>query len=56
MSHTPVTYDEYEYPNWAIGLGWVFALCSMVPLPTIALIKYVRADGDLVKVRNINYG
>ncbi|KAK2164944.1 hypothetical protein LSH36_57g04098 [Paralvinella palmiformis] len=49
VSHTPVTYDDYEYPNWAIGLGWVFALCSMVPLPIIAIIKYVTAEGDLVK-------
>ena len=50
VSHSPVTYGDYVYPGWAIGVGWVFALCSMIPLPLIMLIKLSQADGTLVGV------
>ena len=50
ISHTPVTYGDYSYPGWAVGVGWVFALCSMVPLPTITAIKIARAEGPLLQV------
>ena len=50
VSHSPVTYGDYVYPGWAIGVGWVFALCSMIPLPLIMLIKLSQADGTLVEV------
>lgn len=47
IMHTPVTYGDYNYPNWAIGLGWVFALCSIAPLPIIAIQKILQAKGTL---------
>jgi len=47
--HTPVTYGDYIYPEWAVGLGWVFALCSIVPLPLVALIKILLAEGPLLQ-------
>jgi len=46
--HTPVTYGDYEYPNWAIGIGWIYALVSIVPLPLIAIIKICQEKGSLV--------
>ena len=50
VSHTPVTYGDYAYPGWAVGIGWVFALCSMVPLPTIMIIKLANAEGSMFEV------
>ncbi|ELU16913.1 hypothetical protein CAPTEDRAFT_153408 [Capitella teleta] len=47
--HSPVTYGDYEYPSWAIGLGWVFAICSIVPLPGIAIYKMVTTDGTFLQ-------
>ena len=49
--HTPVTYGDYVYPGWAIGIGWIFALCSIVPLPVIAVMKLLQAEGTLWEVR-----
>lgn len=46
--HTPVTYGSYQYPGWAIGVGWLFAVCSIVPLPLIAIYKIATAKGPLL--------
>ena len=49
--HSPVTYGSYTYPDWAIGVGWVYALVSLVPLPLIAGIKVLQAEGPIFKVK-----
>lgn len=46
--HTPVTYGDYQYPGWAVGIGWIYALVSMIPLPLIAIIKISQEKGSLV--------
>ena len=43
--HTPVSYGDYEYPGWAIGVGWIFALASIVPVPILAIIGYNQVQG-----------
>jgi SNF family Na+-dependent transporter len=43
--HVPVTYGDYEYPGWALALGWMFAMCSIVPLPLVASIKFIWTEG-----------
>lgn len=41
--HSPVTYGEYyQYPGWAIGIGWIFALASLVPVPILAIVGYQK--------------
>lgn len=45
----PVTYGDYHYPEWAIGVGWIFALCSMVPVPVVAIIYIAREKGTLIE-------
>ncbi|KAK2183055.1 hypothetical protein NP493_325g02070 [Ridgeia piscesae] len=47
--HTPVTYGEYVYPSWAIAIGWLFALCSIIPLPSMALYKVWNEKGSIRK-------
>ena len=48
--HTAVTYDDYVYPAWAIGLGWVFASFGMLPLPIYACMLLSRTEGTLIEV------
>lgn len=36
---------EYEYPNWAIGIGWVIASLSILPIPIFAVIAVYKAKG-----------
>ena len=50
IQHTPVTYGDYTYPTWAVVVGWAFALCSILPLPLIAIIKLVKLKGPFFKV------
>jgi len=46
---SPVTYGDYTYPDWAIGVGWVFALCSIVPLPVVAGVYIYMNDGPILE-------
>jgi len=45
INHTPVTYNDIPYPSWAIALGWMLALASIVPIPLIAIIQLANAKG-----------
>ncbi|ELU16289.1 hypothetical protein CAPTEDRAFT_222696 [Capitella teleta] len=46
---TPPTYGDYIYPPWAIFLGWVFALCSLIPIPAVMIFRILRAKGTLTE-------
>ena len=46
---TPVTYGSYTYPAWALGLGWVFAMFSIVPLPVVAIVETCQARGPILQ-------
>uniref|UniRef100_A0A0P4W1Q3 Transporter n=1 Tax=Scylla olivacea TaxID=85551 RepID=A0A0P4W1Q3_SCYOL len=45
---------EYAYPDWAIGIGWLFASCSIAPIPIFAVIAVINAKGTTLweKVKN----
>ncbi|CAG0895647.1 unnamed protein product [Cyprideis torosa] len=47
LSYETITYNDYVYPDWAVGLGWEMAVCSMIPIPLVALICLFRAKGSL---------
>uniref|UniRef100_A0A670I660 Transporter n=1 Tax=Podarcis muralis TaxID=64176 RepID=A0A670I660_PODMU len=48
--YTPLTYNKvYIYPQWAIGLGWILALSSMVCIPLVMLIRILQSDGSLIE-------
>jgi solute carrier family 6 amino acid transporter-like protein 5/7/9/14 len=49
INHMPVTYGDYEYPNWSIGVGWIFALCSLIPLPAVAIFKILTTPGPIIQ-------
>lgn len=43
VKHSPVTYGAYSYPWWAIFIGWILALVSIVPIPVVAIIKICQS-------------
>lgn len=49
VNMVPPKYGEYVYPQWAIGFGWVVALCSIVPMPAVAVYRIVMAKGSLMQ-------
>ncbi|XP_070564521.1 sodium- and chloride-dependent GABA transporter 2-like [Ptychodera flava] len=51
VEYSPLTYDRswgtYYYPDWAIALGWIMALSSILCIPAVAAFKLIRAEGSL---------
>ena len=45
----PVALGDYEYPFWAIILGWIFGMCSLVPIPLIMVISITNNDGSFLQ-------
>ncbi|XP_030241016.1 sodium- and chloride-dependent GABA transporter ine isoform X1 [Drosophila navojoa] len=37
---------RYTYPDWAYGIGWMFASLSLVCIPGYAIINFMRSSGD----------
>lgn len=51
VKYKPLTYNKvYEYPDWAIGLGWCLALSSMICIPMVMVIKILQSEGPLIEV------
>lgn len=54
VKYKPLTYNKvYEYPDWAIGLGWCLALSSMICIPMVMVIKILQSEGPLIEVRDV---
>ncbi|GFR33859.1 sodium- and chloride-dependent glycine transporter 2 [Trichonephila clavata] len=47
INHEAVTYDDYIYPEWSIVVGWMIAMCSIVPIPIVGIIQLLKAEGTL---------
>ncbi|XP_069068646.1 sodium- and chloride-dependent neutral and basic amino acid transporter B(0+)-like isoform X2 [Pleurodeles waltl] len=40
-------YGTYEYPPWAVALGWLMIVFCIMWIPIIAAIKIVKSEGSL---------
>ncbi|XP_060602811.1 sodium- and chloride-dependent taurine transporter-like isoform X2 [Ruditapes philippinarum] len=53
ISYSELTYDrksvEYHYPQWAIGIGWVMAVASIIWIPIVAAYRIYEEEGSLVE-------
>ncbi|ELU15127.1 hypothetical protein CAPTEDRAFT_142937 [Capitella teleta] len=46
IQYTPISYGDYEYPDWGIGIGWLLASLSLVCIP-IGIVKAIwEAEGS----------
>lgn len=51
VKYKPLKYNKiYEYPDWAVGLGWTLALTSMICIPMVVVIKIIQSEGPLIEV------
>lgn len=52
IQYQPITYNHYQYPGWAVAIGFLMALSSVICIPLYALYQLCRTDGDtLLQVR-----
>lgn len=51
MNYSHLTYNrDYHYPLWAIGIGWAMACASVIMIPIVMIVKFIKAEGTLYKV------
>ena len=50
ITHTRITYEEYEYPDWAIGIGWYLCILTLLPIPVYAITLICFEKGSLKQV------
>jgi multidrug transporter EmrE-like cation transporter len=48
--HTPVTYGDYAYPDWAMLIGWIVAVISLLPIPIGAVYTIWTGHGTIGQV------
>ncbi|XP_035213043.1 sodium-dependent dopamine transporter-like isoform X1 [Stegodyphus dumicola] len=49
FNNSPLKYQDYLYPTWAVALGWGFALSSVAMVPAVACYKLCKARGSCVE-------
>uniref|UniRef100_F7CIM7 Transporter n=1 Tax=Equus caballus TaxID=9796 RepID=F7CIM7_HORSE len=51
IQYQPITYNHYQYPGWAVAIGFLMALSSVICIPLYALFQLCRTDGDTLLQR-----
>ncbi|XP_059155826.1 sodium- and chloride-dependent glycine transporter 2-like [Physella acuta] len=46
---TPVTYGDYSYPSWAVAIGWLLAVISVIPIPMVAMLQILKTEGSFIE-------
>lgn len=46
IQYRPITYNHYQYPGWAVAVGFLMALSSVICIPLYALFQLCHTDGD----------
>lgn len=56
IQYRPISYNDYVYPTWAISIGFLMALSSVICIPIYAIYKVCRSEGDtLLQVGGLGY-
>lgn len=48
--YKPPTLGDYNYPGWAITVGVLISLVSVVPIPAVLIWNVAKARGSLCQV------
>ncbi|XP_042729749.1 sodium- and chloride-dependent glycine transporter 1 isoform X3 [Lagopus leucura] len=51
IQYRPISYNEYVYPTWAISIGFLMALSSVICIPIYAIYKVCHSEGDTLLER-----
>nr|BBK07881.1 taurine transporter [Phreagena okutanii] len=53
VTYSELIYDRkfirYEYPKWAIQVGWTMAMCSVICIPVVFGFRLFRQEGSISK-------
>lgn len=47
---TPVKYGKTTYPSWAVGIGLVIGITSLIPIPVSMVATLLGIKGSIVDV------
>lgn len=51
----PASYEDYVFPSWAQGVGWVIALASIIWIPVCAVHTLWVLPGSILQVTTVRY-
>ncbi|XP_064311329.1 sodium- and chloride-dependent glycine transporter 1 [Phalacrocorax carbo] len=51
IQYQPISYNDYVYPTWAISIGFLMALSSVICIPIYAIYKVCRSEGGTLLER-----
>ncbi|KAM4654802.1 sodium- and chloride-dependent glycine transporter 1 isoform 1-T2 [Amazona ochrocephala] len=51
IQYRPISYNDYVYPPWAISIGFLMALSSVICIPIYAIYKVCCSEGDTLLER-----
>ncbi|XP_054836618.1 sodium- and chloride-dependent glycine transporter 1 [Eublepharis macularius] len=46
IQYRPISYNTYVYPTWAVTIGFLMALSSVICIPVYAVFCVLRSEGD----------
>lgn len=49
--YTSLVLDEYSFPKWAMGLGWLMTASSLVCIPIYAIYLLAKTPGTFSQVK-----
>ena len=54
VTYSPLSYDEYKYPDWGQAVGWLLTLSSLSLIPAVMIYKLINTTGTIKEVLNIS--
>jgi hypothetical protein len=54
IDYKPLRYENYDYPDWADGIGWFLAALSTMQIPIWAFVIVFRTKGGSIKEVKLN--
>ena len=54
VTYSPLSYDEYKYPDWGQAIGWLLTLTSLSLIPAVMIYKLINTTGTMKEVLNIS--
>ena len=43
-------YGSYDYPTYAIAIGWSIAMVSLLPIPSLMIYRMCQTNGSFIQV------
>ncbi|XP_020625267.1 sodium- and chloride-dependent taurine transporter-like [Orbicella faveolata] len=47
VTYSPLSYDNYKYPDWGQVIGWLLTLSSLSLIPAVMIYKLIKTTGTM---------